>query len=421
MPFDLDEHLRRESEHWEERQLLLPYGPEAVLERVEEEAKKLGRSHGQARSVRNPLGVIAQAQEGPYASPELTQRWTRQKKDVYRKRGEGFDPSIYSVERIGDKEAKEFILGLHYLASYPAAQLNVGMFGLGGELVGVATFSVPQHKRVIPKRAGVPADEGSELGRFILLDDVPYLGETWFLANAMVLAKQTRPEWRAIVSFSDPVARRSTDRVLITPGHIGTIYQAFNMRFVGRSAPRKMLLTEAGFETLVPRSVSKIKTKEDGWHRNMVRLSQATGFAPPRNKSEASLRRWVEMVESTLRPMAHPGNIAYAYALRLPLETKGKRARRERRRIIEGVEEGFPQRRPFPKGLYQVFRRQGGFVVDVREASIRPPSRDYPSFSYLSLTEGEVELDRATVFRAQREARMAAEEYLGLLAGMKKQ
>ena len=416
MAFDLDAYLARQGEEWEARQLAFPYEPEAVLERVEEEAIKLGRYHGQARSVRNPLGVITQAQDGPYASPSLTQRWTRDRRDVYRERGEGFDPDLYGVEPIREKVAKSFILDRHYLASYPSAQLNVGLFRTGGELVGVATFSVPSNQRTIPKRTGVPTNEGTELGRFILLDDVPYLGESWFLAKAMMIAKQERPEWRAIVSFADPVARRSTRGELITPGHIGTIYQAFNMRFVGRSQPRKLMLNEAGFETLTPRSLSKIKTKEKGWESNMRRLARGTGFAPPSSTSEASLRKWVSQIEQTLRPVPHPGNIAYAYALR-PGPEVGKGGKR---RMVRQVERGFPQRRPFPKQRYQVFRANDGYVVDVREADIRPPSRMYPSMSYLSLELGEGLRENATVFSEQREARRAAEEYLGLFGQKRK-
>jgi hypothetical protein len=416
LPFDLDAYLERQGEGWEARQLAFPFGPEAVLERVEEEAKILGRSTGQARAVRNPLGVIAQTQDGPYAAPRLTQRWTRDKRDVYRERGEGFDAGRYDVELIGQAAAKKFIVGKHYLATYPSAQLNVGLFGMGGELVGVATFSVPQHPRTIPKRTGVPTDEGSELGRFMLLDDVPYLGETWFLAKAMVIAKEERPEWRAIVSFADPVSRRSTKGKLITPGHIGTIYQAFNMRFVGRSKPRTMLLNAKGFETLVPRALSKIRAKDKGWEGNVRRLVKGTGFAPPKNTSELGLRAWVDTVEEALRRVPHPGNIAYSYALR-PGADVGKSTRKK---MVRQVERGFPQRHPFPKQRYQVFPQRDGFVVDVRSADIRPPSRKYPSFSYLSLTEGEVDRSRATVFSAQREARMAAEEYLGLFAGLKK-
>jgi hypothetical protein len=104
-------------------------------------------------------------------------------------------------------------------------------------LVGVAVFSVPMSQAVIPKWLGVSASSGVELGRFVLLDEVPFNAETWFLARAVRVLRAELPELAGIVSFSDPVPRRDSSGALVMPGHVGTIYQARNAAYRGRTAP----------------------------------------------------------------------------------------------------------------------------------------------------------------------------------------
>ncbi len=125
------------------------------------------------------------------------QRWRKQRAR-YRPAGEPIDPSRYAVDVIeGDKPARAFVQAHHYSGTYPAARARVGLYR-GLELVGVAVFSVPCNSRTIPASApDLAALEGVELGRFVLLDDVPANGETWFL--------------------------------------VGTIYQAFNGMYLGRA------------------------------------------------------------------------------------------------------------------------------------------------------------------------------------------
>ena len=60
----------------------------------------------------------------------------------------------------------------------------------------------------------------------MLAESVPANGESWFLARCWELA--TRQGKHGVVSFSDPVPRRTAVGTLVFPGHIGTIYQACN-------------------------------------------------------------------------------------------------------------------------------------------------------------------------------------------------
>jgi len=52
---------------------------------------------------------------------------------------------------------------------------------------------------------------GVELGRSVLLDSVPGNGETWFLARCF--EQMRKSDLIGVVTFSDPVPRKSPDSV----------------------------------------------------------------------------------------------------------------------------------------------------------------------------------------------------------------
>ena len=122
-------------------------------------------------------------------TPPTVQRW-RERRDTYRPAGEPIAAHRYGVEVLPERDARAFVVGHHYSASFPAARVSVGLFRSRGafwaaELVGVATFSVGvQHAGTMRRWCSVGPDDGVELGRFVLLDDVEANGETWFLRRA---------------------------------------------------------------------------------------------------------------------------------------------------------------------------------------------------------------------------------------------
>jgi hypothetical protein len=244
------------------------------------------------------------------------QRW-RQGKDSYRPAGEPIAPSQYGVEIIQEKVARAFVVAQHYSRSYPAARCRVGLYRRHAfetsHLVGVAVFSVCMQPAAIRKHLGVEPNHGVELGRFVLLDDVPGNGETWFLARAFRLLRQAKPDVRAVLSYADPMARRTAAGHLIKPGHFGTIYQAFNARHVGRTRGETLTLDRAG-RVLSRRSLSKLRNGETGAHYAYNRLLEAG--APRRSPNEDG-RAYVERAlrEGPFRRVRHPGNLAYAWAL----------------------------------------------------------------------------------------------------------
>lgn len=247
------------------------------------------------------------------------QRW-RAGRDSYRPAGEVIDPRAFEVAAIGeDRVAKAFVVDHHYSASYPAARFRFGLY-LGAELVGVSVFSHPASDKVLTSVFPGVALESVELGRFVLLDDVPANGETWFLGRCFELLR--REALLGVVSFSDPVARRRADGSVVFPGHIGTIYQAHNGLYLGRSTPRSLHLLPDG-TVFSARTAQKIRSRDRGW-RYSAAVLERHGAAPlsPEEDAGAWLRLWLPRLT---RPLRHPGNHRYAWAL----------ARRVRRHLPE--------------------------------------------------------------------------------------
>ncbi|MCY1023958.1 hypothetical protein [Pyxidicoccus sp. MSG2] len=240
---------------------------------------------------------------------QSVQRWLFGQ-DSYRVAGEHIDAAAYDVEELpDDSTARAFVLAHHYSASYPAARFRYGLFHRS-RLVGVAVYSHPVNDAVLEVLPGGPRD-GVELGRFILLDDVPANGESWFIARTFELLR--REGLAGVVSFSDPVQRRSHTGALVFGGHVGTIYQASNARYLGRGTPRTQRLLPNG-QVLSPRALQKIRRRESGW-RYASRFLVEYGATPLGADEDAAawLSRWLPRLTTKFR---HAGCHKYAWALR---------------------------------------------------------------------------------------------------------
>ncbi len=255
----------------------------------------------------------------------MNQRW-RLRLATYRDPSEQIQTSAYEVAAIpGDTAPKAFVEEHHYSGSYPAARFRFGLFGKGGALAGVAVFSHPSNDKTLTNVFPVPALEAVELGRFVLLDSVKGNGETWFLGRCF---EQLRGEnLFGVLSFSDPVARTSAAGAQVFPGHLGTIYQAHNARYLGRGTVRTLRLLPDG-SVFSARTAQKIRKQERGWRHAVAQLV-AHGAPEPIGDPAVWLRTWLPRLTRTLR---HPGNHRYAWAL----------AKRDRRHLPAQV-------LPYPK------------------------------------------------------------------------
>lgn len=241
------------------------------------------------------------------------QRWC-ERRDSYRPPAETIRTSLYEVAEIpDDSTAREFVEFHHYSGTYPAARVRVGLYRLS-ELVGVAVFSHPCNNRVLTNVfPTLEARDAVELGRFVLLDRVPGNGETWFLARAFELLRADG--FRGVVSFSDPVPRTADDGRRTFPGHIGTIYQAHNARFLGRSTAGVLKLLPDG-QVFSRRAMQKIRSGSRGWRYASEQLvgwgADPLPEGAPKPDRMTWLHRWLAEITRDLR---HPGNLRYAWPL----------------------------------------------------------------------------------------------------------
>lgn len=237
----------------------------------------------------------------------IVQRW-RDRRGSYRPAGETIRTNEYDVEPIpDDNTAKAFILRHHYSGAYVAARLRFGLFRRGG-LAGVAVFSQPMSGAVLSTVFGSAGRESIDLGRFVLLDEVPANGETWFLARTF---EHLRREGIAgVVAFSDPVPRTNVAGDVVFPGHVGTIYAAHNAAYLGRATARTIRLLPDG-RALSERAISKIRNAERGW-RYAANLLIDAGAEAPGPDPRAWLRAWLPRVT---RPLRHNGTHKFAWAL----------------------------------------------------------------------------------------------------------
>lgn len=97
--------------------------------------------------------------------------------------------------------------------------------------MGVAVFSNPMSQKVLTNIFTCDPLESIELGRFVLLDNVPSNAESWFFARCRELLK--REGIKGIVAFSDDTPRTTLDTSYpIFAGHIGQIVRTAYISFI---------------------------------------------------------------------------------------------------------------------------------------------------------------------------------------------
>jgi hypothetical protein len=243
---------------------------------------------------------------------DVCQRWLLGRHS-YRPAREVIDPARFEVAEVAELTAKAFVTKHHYSKRFPAARFRFGMFDRG-ELVGVAVFSRPFRAEVITN--ALPwlddVDQGVELGRFVLLDSVAANAETWFLARCFAAL---RGRVRGVVSFSDPNPRTGADGHELFPGHIGTIYQASNASYLGKTKPATLWLLPDGtvFSNIAN---GKIRRALCGWRSAAAELERF-GAEPLPDITDADGRiAWLERWRSELTgPMRHRGLHRYTFTI----------------------------------------------------------------------------------------------------------
>ena len=165
----------------------------------------------------------------------------------------------YDVRRIPCKDAKEYIIKNHYShGCHNAPSPCYGLFDKDNQLIGVLMFATPCSEAV---RSSIWGEEHKdrviELHRLHILDVTPKNTETWFISRCLKRLLQDRPQTRGVISFADT-----------TQGHNGTIYQASNFWFIGKTSSATFYLDETG-RLRHPRqngeNITKEEAKKRGW------------------------------------------------------------------------------------------------------------------------------------------------------------
>jgi hypothetical protein len=249
----------------------------------------------------------------------LCQRWRDRKARWYRDHAGAprLDPHQYRVEPISQTAAATWLAQHHYLRTLAGRQWLFGLLEDGSTdptapLVGVAVFGPGMPNALRALFPGLcPNEDSTELLRFGLLDAVPANGESWFLAS--VFKHLAREGVAAVVSFSDPVLRRTADGQVVAPGHVGTCYAATGATYTGRTAPVTYRMFPNDAALIHPRMLAKYRVgapNAGGVERALV----AHG-APPRAKNEDRRSYLDRLLPQLTVPFRHAGLHRYAFAI----------------------------------------------------------------------------------------------------------
>lgn len=251
---------------------------------------------------------------------DQVQRWELGR-EHRRPAGETIRTSAFDVEPIERvREAAAFVAEHHYSGTASSTAHRFGLYHRG-TLAGVALFGPPAsmaaHRAVFP---GLEPRQAVTLGRLVLLDEVPGNGESWFIARCFELLAARGIV--AIESCADPVPRSDRRGRRVFPGHAGTVYQATNGRYIGRTRPASLRILPDG-SVLSRRAISKTMNGERG-HEHAIATLVRFGAARPATDEDirAWLRRWCDELT---RPLRHSGCHRYVWAL----------DRRRRRVVLE--------------------------------------------------------------------------------------
>lgn len=258
---------------------------------------------------------------------DTCQRWT-ERRESRRPAGEVIRTSAFEVVELPVDTAISFVTRHHYSRTHsPPAH----RFGLAhrGELAGVALFgptaSTNTHNKVFP---ALTQTEAVTLGRFVLVDSVPGNGESWFLARCFELLRERGIV--AVESCADPEPRAGEDGRVVHRGHVGTIYQATNGVYIGKTNPATLRLLPNG-SVYSNKSSGKVRSENIGRAYAEDQLVK-WGAVPlmPHDDPKEWLAYWRAQLT---RKHRHHGNHRYLWCL----------DRRRRREVMRFTQLPYPK------------------------------------------------------------------------------
>lgn len=221
----------------------------------------------------------------------------------------GFDD--YVVKQIPRTVASDFLKEYHYSGGAGNAIMPWGLYEqVNGQLVGVGAFQTPISENTrasifedIDGPASKDIDECgcshinrehgyrehvTELHRLALVPECPHNTATWFISRLLKRLKEHKPKYRAVISMADS-----------TEGHEGTIYQAANADYYGRSGETTFFRDQQD-RLRNPRqngeNINLSDAKERGWKPEKRKAKHRYVFwLPDRHQSKEQLRQLAEV------------------------------------------------------------------------------------------------------------------------------
>lgn len=161
---------------------------------------------------------------------------------------------IFTLEIIDYKKAFEFVSSYHYLGS--VRFLSVYSFGLfiNKNLVGVASFGIPQGNVTLKGWFGLDNSNKDilELTRLCLIPDLNGSNATSYLLSNSI-KKLKRKNIRAVITYADSIR------------HVGSIYQICNFKYYGITDKKCDFFRYDNEESFKKGARGKTKTQEGVW------------------------------------------------------------------------------------------------------------------------------------------------------------
>lgn len=143
----------------------------------------------------------------------------------------------YEVKRMGCLEGRSYIVENHYSRGCHGRPMCWGLYDKDDVVNGVIAFATPSSEYTRSFLFGPQyKDKVTELHRMHIRDNHEKNLNTWFIARALDGIKEYRPNIVAVLSFADP-----------NEGHLGTVYQASNAIYLGRTREEVFYRDKEGF------------------------------------------------------------------------------------------------------------------------------------------------------------------------------
>jgi hypothetical protein len=229
---------------------------------------------------------------------ETVQRWTERRESRRPAREVVSTRHLEAVVGEPDR-VRAFVAQHHYAETCSSTAHPLELYDRG-TLVGVAacgpSASMNVHRKVFPT---LGTKEGVTLGRFVLLDQVAANAESWFIARSFELLRDRGVV--AVESCADPLR-----------GHVGTIYQATNGHYIGKTNPSTIRVFDDGIE-FSNRASGKVRLGEVG---RAYAIGQLVRRGAPRPYYDEDIREWLRYWSAELtRTARHRGKHRYLWCL----------------------------------------------------------------------------------------------------------